>query len=292
LESGVFHIWRAMARPGDGYALRLDSAAASADSRGPNQDEETMGQTSEPRVAFVTGAARGLGRATAEALAADGLSLFLVDVLAGPLEETRAELSARGAACEAKVVDVADRGQCIGAIEAALAAYGRLDVLCNVAGIVRFNHATEVPEAEWSRILAVNLSGPFFLCQAAIPHLIKTAGNIVNVCSQSALMGTPYIAPYSASKAGLLQLTKSLAMEYMDAPIRINAVAPGTMATPIGEGLAMPADLDWAKIMRYQGQRPASPPEDVAAMVAFVASPRAASVHGAVLSVDGGVTAG
>ena len=251
-----------------------------------------MAETSENRVALVTGAARGLGRATAEALAADGLSLFLVDVLAGPLEETRAELAARGVRCVAKVVDVSDRAQCIGAVEAALAAYGRLDVLCNVAGIVRFNHATDVPEAEWSRILAVNLSGPFWLCQAAIPHLIETKGNIVNVGSQSAVMGTPYIAPYSASKAGLVQLTKSLAMEYMDAPIRINAVLPGTMATPIGEGLAMPQDLDWAKIMRFQGQRPASPPEEVAALIAFVASPKAASIHGAALSADGGVSAG
>jgi NAD(P)-dependent dehydrogenase (short-subunit alcohol dehydrogenase family) len=291
LESGVFRISK-MARPGDGCALRLDSAAACADSRGRKHNEETMAQTSETRVAFVTGAARGLGRATAEALAADGLALFLVDVLAGPLEETRAELSARGVACEAKVVDVSDRTQCVGAIEAAVAAYGRLDVLCNVAGIVRFNHATDVPEDEWNRILAVNLSGPFFLCQAAIPHLLKTHGNIVNVCSQSALMGTPYIVPYSASKAALVQLTKSLAMEYMDTPIRINAVAPGTMATTIGEGLSMPQDLDWAKIMRFQGARPAAPPEDVAAMIAFVASPKAASVHGAVMSVDGGVTAG
>jgi len=251
-----------------------------------------MAEATETRVAFVTGAARGLGRATAEALAADGFALFLVDVLEGPLEETRAALSARGVRCTAKVVDVSERAQCFGAIEAALATYGRLDVLCNVAGIVRFNHATEVPEAEWNRILAVNLSGPFWLCQAAIPHLIEAKGDIVNVCSQSALMGTPYIVPYSASKAGLVQLTKSLAMEYMDQPIRINAVAPGTMATTIGEGLSMPQDLDWAKVMRYQGQRPATPPEEVAAMIAFLVSPRAPSIHGAVMSVDGGVTAG
>lgn len=251
-----------------------------------------MNLTPGTRVALITGGARGLGRATAEALAADGVALFLVDILADQLEKTRVELTAAGARCAIKVADIAERAQCRAAVEDAVTTYGRLDILCNVAAIVRFNRAEAVPEDEWDRILAVNLSAPFWFCQAAIPHLLKTGGNIVNVASQSALMGTPYIVPYAASKGALVQMTRSLAMEYMDAAIRINAVAPGTMATDIGEGVAMPDGLDMRKVERYSGQRGPSQPEEVAALIAFVTSSKASAVHGAVLCADTGVTAG
>jgi NAD(P)-dependent dehydrogenase (short-subunit alcohol dehydrogenase family) len=251
-----------------------------------------MPATDSKRVALITGAARGLGRAVAEALAADDVALFLVDVLADRLERTRAELAERGYRCEARVADIAHRDECLASVAAAIACYGHLDILCNVAGIVRFNKAVDVPETEWARIMAVNASAPFWFCQAAIPHLLARGGNIINIASQSALMGAPYIVPYSASKAALVQMSKSLAMEYMDSPLRINVVSPGTMATEIGEGVSIPEGLDGAKIARYSGQRPPSRPEEVAALVAFVASPAASAIHGAVLCADTGVTAG
>jgi NAD(P)-dependent dehydrogenase (short-subunit alcohol dehydrogenase family) len=244
------------------------------------------------RVALVTGGARGLGRAVAEALAADKVDLFLVDILADRLESTRAELTAAGARCAVFAADIAERDQCFAAVEAAIAEYGRLDILCNVAAIVRFNRATEVPEAEYQRIMAVNAAAPFWFCQAVIPHLLETHGNIVNVASQAAVMGTPYIVPYSASKGALVQMTRSLAIEYMDQPIRINAVAPGTMSTEIGSGVTTPEGLDMAKVQRYSGQRGPARAEEVAAMIAFVASPAASAVHGAILAADGGVTTG
>lgn len=244
------------------------------------------------RVALVTGAARGLGRAIAEALAAEGVSLMLVDVLAERLEQTRAALEANGARCAIRVADISERQQCLAVVEAAIETFGRLDILCNAAGIVRFNHAVDVPEEEWQKVMAINVSGPFWLCQAAIPHLLETHGNIVNVTSQSALMGAAYIVPYSASKGALLQMTRSLAMEYIDAPIRINAVSPGAMATEITLDSPMPEGLDRAKIKRFSGERPPSKPEEVAALVAFVASEKASAVHGAVLCADGGVTTG
>lgn len=251
-----------------------------------------MTETATLRVALITGAARGLGRAIAEALAKQGVALLLVDILADRLEATRGELAANGARAAAFPTDISLKANCTAAVEAAIATYGRLDILINAAGLMRFNHATDVAEDEFWRIMQVNTAAPFWLAQAAIPHLLAAQGNIVNVLSQSALMGTAYIVPYSMSKAALLQLTKSLAVEYADAPIRINAVAPGAMMTEISTGTMPPADADYAKIKRYSGTRPPADPADVAAVVAFISSPAAAAVHGAIWPADCGVTAG
>jgi len=251
-----------------------------------------MHDNATARVALVTGSARGLGRAIAAALAQQGIALMLVDVLADRLDTTRCELLAQGARCAAYATDIAVRSNCIAAVNAAVAAFGRLDILINAAGLMRFNHATDVPEEEFWRIMQVNAAAPFWFAQAAIPHLLETRGNIVNVLSQSALMGTPYIVPYAMSKAALLQLTKSLAVEFADRPIRINAVAPGAMLTEISTDTRPPADADFAKIRRYSGQRPPADAAEVAAVVAFVSSPEASAVHGAVWTADGGVTAG
>ncbi len=244
------------------------------------------------RVALITGAARGLGRAIAEALAAQGVALVLVDILADRLETTRAELATQGANCTAFTTDIAIKANCTAAVAYAIATYGQLDILINAAGLMRFNHATDVPEDEFWRIMQVNAAAPFFLAQAAIPHLLASAGNIVNVLSQSALMGTAYIVPYSMSKAALLQLTKSLAVEYAEQNIRINAVAPGAMMTEISTGTRPPADADYAKIKRYSGTRPPAEAAQVAAVVAFISSPAASAVHGAIWPADCGVTAG
>jgi meso-butanediol dehydrogenase / (S,S)-butanediol dehydrogenase / diacetyl reductase len=244
------------------------------------------------RVALVTGAARGLGKAIAEVLGRQGVALMLIDVLADRLEETRAELEAVGAKVAVFPADISQRANCVAAVEAAVSRYGRLDVLVNAAGLMRFNHAVDVPEDEFWKIMQVNAAAPFWFAQAAIPHLLESHGNIVNVLSQSALIGTAYIVPYSMSKAALMQLTKSLALEYADKPIRINAVAPGGMMTEISEATRPPADADFAKIMRYSGQRPPSEAAEVAEVVGFISSPLASAVHGAVWTADGGVTAG
>lgn len=244
------------------------------------------------RVALVTGAARGLGRAIAEALAEQGVALLLVDVLADRLEETCAALTAGGATCAVFATDISERANCVAAVDAAVARFGRLDVLVNAAGLMRFNHAHEVPEDEFWRIMQVNAAAPFWFFQAALPHLLASAGNMTNVLSQSALMGTSYIVPYGMSKAALLQMTKSLAVEYVDQSIRINAVAPGGMTTEISSEARMPEGADFAKIKRYSGERPPADPADVAAVVAFISSPAAKGVHGAVWTADGGVTAG
>lgn len=246
----------------------------------------------DQRVALITGAARGLGRAVAEVLAAQGVALMLVDVLADRLEATRADLEQAGATVAVFPADISQRVNCVAAVEAAIARYGRLDVLVNAAGMMRFNHALEVSEGEFWRIMQVNTAAPFWFAQAAIPHLLESQGNLVNVLSQSALIGTAYIVPYSMSKAALLQMTKSLALEYADKPVRINAVAPGGMMTEISEATRPPEGADMARIMRYAGLRPPSQAAEVAAVVGFISSPAASAVHGAVWTADGGVTAG
>jgi meso-butanediol dehydrogenase / (S,S)-butanediol dehydrogenase / diacetyl reductase len=251
-----------------------------------------MNTNSVPRVGLVTGAARGLGRSIAEALGRQGVTLMLVDVLADRLDVTRRELQDAKIRCAACATDISIKANCVAAVEAAVREFGRLDILVNAAGLMRFNHATEVPEEEFWKIMQVNAAAPFWFAQAAIAHLLTTGGNIVNVLSQSAFMGTPYLVPYSMSKAALLQLTKSLAVEFADKPIRINAVAPGAMVTEISTGTRPPADADFAKIQRYSGQRPPGDAADVAAVVAFISSPAARAVHGAVWTADGGVTAG
>jgi NAD(P)-dependent dehydrogenase (short-subunit alcohol dehydrogenase family) len=244
------------------------------------------------KTAFITGAARGLGREIAWALARGGHRLYLVDILADQLEETAQALRSDGHEVIHRTIDVSERQQCIAAITDCTSRYGGLAVLVNCAAIVRMNHFTEISEDEWSRTLAVNLSGPFFLCQAAMPHISAARGAIVNVASSNGLMGTPYTGPYSATKAGLISLTKTLAMEYMDEPVRINAICPGPMATEIGAEMQPPPTLKYDKVVRYSGQRGLASAADVAKVVAFLASDAAASVHGAIWTADLGVTAG
>jgi meso-butanediol dehydrogenase/(S,S)-butanediol dehydrogenase/diacetyl reductase len=246
----------------------------------------------EGRSVLITGAARGLGRACARIFAARGAALFLVDVLEDQLADTRAELEATGAACRTMACDISDREACREAVAAAVEAFGGLDVLCNVAATLRFHHVTDVTPADWEKVLAVNLSAPFFFSQAAIPHLLARNGNIVNVASQAATIGCAYIVPYAASKGGLLQMTRSMAMEYVNQAIRINAVAPGTMRTDIGQGVVRPEGVDPVLMARYSGLRPPSEAEDVAELIVFVASDKARAIHGACLTADGGVTAG
>jgi len=241
------------------------------------------------KAALVTGAASGLGRATAQKLAAAGADLCLVDVNRAGLEETAGLV---GGTPLLHPADLADPDACTGAVAAAVARFGRLDALCNVAGIFKFAHAAELPRSDWDRIIAINLSAPFFLSQAAIPHLLEAEGAIVNVASSAAFVGEAYAAAYCASKAGLAQITKAMAMEYSRKPIRINAVAPGGMMTNISAGMQMPDNLEYDLIQRFSGLRGLVEVDDVADLIAMLASPAGRSYHGAVISIDAGITAG
>jgi len=244
------------------------------------------------KAAIVTGAASGLGRATARKLAAAGADLLLADVNAAGLDETAALLDATEGRIECWVTDLAQQANCAPVVAAAVQAFGRLDALCNVAGIIVMCNAHEMSLDAFEKTMAINFHAPFHLIQAAIPHLLERNGAIVNVTSTAGVIGEAYAAAYCASKAALNQLTKALAMEYVHKPLRINAVAPGGMMTNIAAHLRMPEGADLTLVKRYSGLRGTVEVDDVADMVAFLASDAARGYHGSIVTIDKGITAG
>lgn len=242
--------------------------------------------------ALVTGAASGLGKMTAIVLARAGADIAIVDVNPAGLEETATEIRALGRKAVVHATDLGVADNCAAAVQAAVDAFGRLDALCNVAGLIMFANSHEMAAVDWAKTIAVNLSAPFHLSAAAIPHLLEAEGAIVNVASSAAFIGEAYAAAYCASKAGLLGMTKAMAMEYMRKPIRINAVAPGGMITNIAANLKMPEGVDYELIKRFSGMRGVVEVEDVAKMVAYLASPAAGGYHGSCVTIDRGITAG
>lgn len=244
------------------------------------------------RAAIVTGAAAGLGRATALRLAQAGASVCLVDIDAGGLAATERELQALGVPCLVQAVDLAQTPVCAEIVDNTVAAFGRLDALCNVAAVFIPAHSTEMDDSQWDRTVAVNLSAPFRLIRAALPHLLENNGAVVNVTSCAAFTGQAYTAAYCATKAGLTHMTKALAMEYMHKPVRINAVAPGGMMTALAAGLRDLEDPDPSLLQRFSPLRGLVEIDDVAGMVAFLASDAASGYHGACINIDNGITAG
>ncbi len=244
------------------------------------------------KVVVVTGAASGLGRATAFAFAAEGARLVLADVDAAGLEATTAKVQEMGGKAIAAPTDLSDVGACSALAPKAVEAFGQLDVVCNVAGAFRFDHATAITPEIWDRIHGVNVRGPFFVIQSALPYLIQSAGSVVNVASASAFLGHAYLTHYASSKAALVNLTKSLAMEYIHSPVRINAIAPGGINTAMTQLGSIPEGIDFQLVGRYSPLRGSSEPEDLTDLILMLAGPRGKSIHGACLNADRGITAG
>ncbi len=246
----------------------------------------------EGKVALLSGAASGIGRATALQLAGEGASLLGIDLNQDGLEETAKRVAAEGGQMEWRRCDVTDRDACREAVDAAMSSFGRLDVLGNIAGVNRFAHFHEMTPETWELLLSVNLTGVVWMCQAAIPKLIETEGSIVNLASSAALIGQAYTAAYCATKAGVAQLTKALAMEYARTGIRVNAIAPGMVATEMNVGIEIPDDINPKLMSRYASFRGACQPEEIARLFAYLASDDARFAHGAIWAIDGGSTAG
>jgi NAD(P)-dependent dehydrogenase (short-subunit alcohol dehydrogenase family) len=244
------------------------------------------------KAALVTGAASGLGRSAALALGRAGANVCLVDVNETGLAETAEALRSLSVKARIFVTNLALANNCRSAVAVAVEAFGRLDALCNVAGVIIFAHTPQMAEADWEKTLAVNLSAPFYLSQAAIPHLLENNGAIVNVTSSAAFIGEAYAAAYCATKAGLTHLTKALAMEYMNKPIRINAVAPGGMMTNIVSTMKFPEGMEPSLMARYRPMRGLVEVDDVADMIAYLASDAGRAFHGTCVTMDRGITAG
>lgn len=244
------------------------------------------------KVALVTGAASGLGRAAALKLAEAGANLWLVDVNAAGLEETVALLSATGREVGHQTADLCDPQVCAATVAAAVARFGRLDALCNVAGLIYLANTPQMPLDQYRRTMGVNLDAPFHLSQAAIPHLLQSEGAIVNVASSAAHIGEAYAAAYCATKWGIIGMTKAMAMEFQKAPIRINAVSPGGMVTNIAANFVPPENCDFELIKRFSGMRGTVEVDDVADMILLLASEAGRGFHGACINIDKGITAG
>jgi NAD(P)-dependent dehydrogenase (short-subunit alcohol dehydrogenase family) len=240
------------------------------------------------KIVIVTGAASGIGRASALRLASEGASVACLDMDEAGLAETVRALAASEREGIAIPCDISQESSVKAAVEQVIARFGRLDVLCNIAGILRSDRSHELSLENWNRVLAVNLTGPFLMCRAAIPHLLQTRGAIVNMSSTAALGAHPWMAAYAASKGGVLSLTRALAIEYVKQGLRVNAICPGGVKTPIHGSLNLPKDADFELLKRALPFRGFAEPEEVAAVVAFLGSSDASYLNGIEIRVDGG----
>jgi NAD(P)-dependent dehydrogenase (short-subunit alcohol dehydrogenase family) len=242
------------------------------------------------RVALVTGAGSGIGRATVRRLVAEGATVIGVDTNEPGLQET-VELAVGTGRARYLQGSVADEDTVRGIVADVIKTEQQLDVLINMAGILRSVATTETSLELFQAVLNVNLIGTFLLCREALPHLLKSRGNIVNAASTAAQFGHPYMAAYAASKGGVFALTRTLAREYMKQGVRVNAVAPGGILTPmVMEQGARMEGLDLSLFQHLN--RPDGvfgQPEDVAAVIAMLASADGAHMTGEIVKVDGGV---
>lgn len=242
-------------------------------------------------VAVVTGAGSGLGRATAHRFADEGGAVAALDVAADAAEKTAAEIAERGGTARAYTVDVTDPAAAKAAVDAVASDLGRPQVLVNSAGIGGFAHTIDETYERWSTIIGVNLTGTFLMCQATLPYLVDGGGAIVNVASNAGLMGQPYSAAYCASKGGVVNLTRALALEYVNRGVRVNAVAPGGMNTPMIAGFSMPEGVNLKEFARVTSPLGYAEPDELAGLIAYIASDDARYMVGSIVSMDGGITA-
>lgn len=242
----------------------------------------------ERRVAVVTGASRGIGRAIALRLARDGRRVVLVSRSQGPLEEVKAVIEDAAGSAGVCAVDVGDAVALQGAIEQIIEKEGRLDILVNNAGITKDGLALRMTDADFEEVLRVNLTSAFVACRAAARAMMKGRfGRIVNIGSTSGVVGNAGQANYAAAKAGLIGLTKSLARELGGKGVTANVVAPGYVETDMTSGL--PAEIK-AKVQEMMAVKRLGAPEDIAAAVAYVSSDEAGYLTGQTICVDGGMT--
>jgi 2-deoxy-D-gluconate 3-dehydrogenase len=244
-----------------------------------------MNLSLEGRVAIVTGASRGLGRAAALALVAEGARVLAVARSTGDLEELRAEASG---AITVATCDMEDLAQVAALPELAIDVFGRLDVVVNNAGIAPAGAFSEQDDALWQHVFAVNVFAPVALARAAAPHFFaQGSGKIVNVASTSGLLGKPTLVAYSASKGAVLQFTKALAGEWASRGVQVNAIAPGAFATDAQSAVLASEEITARRLRKIPAGRMGAP-EEIGPLVCLLASPASQFITGAVFVSDGG----
>lgn len=240
------------------------------------------------KVVLVTGAGRGIGKAIAERFGREGASLALVSNEETDLNTTGQELSDRGTAVQTLVVDVSDADQVEQAVAAVMERFGRIDVLVNNAGIAWEEPVLDIRPENWKKIIDVNLNGMFWVAQSVGKRMAEQGGGvIVNMASTNGLVGEANYAHYNASKGGVVLLTKTMAIELGTRNIRVNAVCPGYIQTPMSEAIDSPEFIEQYIRTKIPLGR-VGKPEDVAGVFAFLASEDAAFITGETIVVDGG----
>jgi NAD(P)-dependent dehydrogenase (short-subunit alcohol dehydrogenase family) len=229
------------------------------------------------KVVFVTGAASGIGAAVASKFSDEDATVVGVDIAGDGPQVLKCDVSSPESVQQA--------------VAGALEQHGGIDVVVNAAGVMRFNHLSDVSFDEWQRHIAVNLTGPFLVSQAAMPSLLERRGNIVTIASNAGVEGQPYNAAYCASKGGVVLLMKALAVEMSRSGVRVNCICPGGVNTPLiaGAAASIPSDADPILMARLNSLIPRwIAPAEIAELIAFVASDAAASMTGAAIMIDGG----
>jgi NAD(P)-dependent dehydrogenase (short-subunit alcohol dehydrogenase family) len=249
----------------------------------------------EGKVVLVTGAASGIGRATAKAFAGEGAILALVDRDADGLRTAHEEILAAGGRGTTHVVDVSDGSEVDDAHDEVVVEHGRIDVAFNNAGVIEpVGWLHDTPEASWDRVITVNLKGVWLCMRAQLRHMYaRRDGVIVNTSSAAGLVGAPGTSPYTTAKHGVIGLTRTAALEYATHGIRVNAVAPGTVQTPMNATFTRQENDPFADAPVRHGHPNGrlARPEEIADAVLFLASERSTFATGSTLVVDGGYTA-
>lgn len=248
-----------------------------------------MHQILADKVAIVTAAGSGIGEAAALAFAREGAKVVVADVSAAGGEATVEQIKKAGGDAIFVQVDVSREEQVVRMLDLTLKTYGRLDCAFNNAGVGNQpTLTTELSEADWHRVLNINLIGTWLCMKYEILHMQKNGGSIVNTSSNAGLRGLATMGPYVASKAGVLGLTRTAALEYADQGIRVNAICPGLINSPHIRERASDG-VDWAARVKLPMGRPGEPSE-VAELAAWLCSPLASYVNGQTISADGGAS--